>query len=29
MNRGKEPQVSLCERKFILEAIKESKVDRC
>ena len=26
MNRGKEPPMSLCERKFVLEAIKESKV---
>lgn len=26
MNRGKEPLVSLCERKFVLDAIKESKV---
>lgn len=26
MNRTKEPLVSLCERKFILDAIKEGKV---
>lgn len=26
MNRSKDPQVSLCERKFILDAIKENKV---
>lgn len=29
MNRSKDPQVSLCERKFVLEAIKENKVSRC
>ena len=26
MQRGKEPPLSLCERKFILEAIREGKV---
>ena len=26
MNRGKEPLASLCERKFVLDAIKENKV---
>ena len=26
MNRGKEPLASLCERRFVLDAIKENKV---
>ena len=26
MNRSKEPPVSLCERSFVLDAIKENKV---
>lgn len=26
MNRGKEPPLSLCEKKFMLDTIKESKV---
>ena len=26
MNRGKAPLVTLCERNFILEAVKENKV---
>ena len=26
MNRGKEPLASLCEKKFILDAIKDNKV---
>ena len=26
MNRGKEPVTSVCEREFILEAVKERKV---
>lgn len=26
MNKGKEPPISLCEKKFLLDAIKENKV---